>query len=326
MKIQLSDSFVCFRKKPINISIDTAYLYHNDYKKDIPTTYLIFQSHVSVLNDTLYSHRENRFYIEETHLEGSSFNLQDKLERFSLFFKPYVTLHKGVWITMNWTEMYYHWICDALTRLTMCLPYLAGHKVMLPESYRQLPFVMDSLALIGITPFFYKTNNRVKVKEVIIPSHVANSGDFNHTTLLNLKKLYAPYFIENTQRRIFISRSNSTKRNLKNEHVLYPVLLKFGFEILHFETITFLEQIKISSQSSIICGLHGAGFTNMLFMPEGAKVFEIQIENEHNNCFFSMSSELNFNYWFLQAKSIAYGVGEVDVIEFENVLHQVLAS
>ena len=325
MQIKLSDSFVCFRKKPINISTDTAYLYHNDYKKEIPATYLLVQSHVSVLYDSLYSLQENRFYIEETHLEGSSFSSQDKLERFTLFFKPYATLDKGVWITMNWTEMYYHWVCDALTRLSMCLPYLEGHKVLLPDTYRNLPYVVDSLSMLGLTPFYYSSNKRVLVKDIIIPSHVANSGDFNQATLLNLKQLYAPYFIENTQRRIFISRSNSSKRNLKNEHVLYPILLKYGFEILHFETMTFLEQIKISSQSSIICGLHGAGFTNMLFMPEGAKVFEIQIENEQNNCFFSMSSELNFNYWFLQAKSIACGVGEVDMIEFENVLNQVLA-
>ena len=90
--------------------------------------------------------------------------------------------------------------------------------------------------------------------------------------------------------------------------------------------MTFQEQIVVASQSSIICGLHGAGFTNMLFMPLGSKVFEIQIENKQNNCFFAMSSELDFAYWFMLAKSLSPVSSEVDSALFETVLAQVLAS
>lgn len=324
MLICLSDSFVCIRKKPMNISPDTELLYENEYKSEVVSNYVILQSNVSVLNDTLYSLKENHFYIQETHLLGSSFSLQDKLERFALFLMPYTILDKGVWITMNWTEMYYHWICDALTRLAMSFPFLDGHKVMLPESYRQLSFVIDSLAMLGITPFFYITNKRVLVKDVVIPGHVANSGDFNRATLLNLKKLFSPFYKENKQRRIFVSRSNSTKRFLKNEEKMYPILQSKGFEIVCFEYLSFQEQVVLCSESSVICGLHGAGFTNMLFMPEGSKVFEIQIEHEQNNCFFAMSSELEFDYWFVHAKPIASGVGEIELSVFEEILNQVL--
>jgi capsular polysaccharide biosynthesis protein len=325
MEIKLSESFVCFRKKPVNVTIDTEHLYMDAYEKKIVPTYILVASDLSILDDSLYSLKLNHFYIQETHLSESSFSLQNKLERLSLFVRPYIILDKGVWITMNWTEMYYHWICDALTRLTMCLSYLDGHKVLLPESYRQLPFVVDSLALLGITPFFYNTNKRVKVKEVVLPSHVADSGHFNRPYLIGLRTLFAPFFAEKQQRRIFVSRSNSPTRYLDNESELYPILLRYGFEIVYFEAMTFKEQIVLSSQSSVICGLHGAGFTNMLFMPEGSKVFEIQIENKQNNCFFSMSSELGFDYWFVVAKSISSVASKVDICEFEHVLKQIIA-
>jgi capsular polysaccharide biosynthesis protein len=59
-----------------------------------------------------------------------------------------------------------------------------------------------------------------------------------------------------------------------NEDELLPVLEKFGFKVYYFESMTFREQVTLVSGAEIILGMHGAGMTNMIFMPEGRKVVE----------------------------------------------------
>ncbi len=324
MYIKLHDSYISIRNKPKNISKKNEHLYKSAYSKEIPSTYLYILNNVSVVYDTLYSIKLKKFFIEETHLFSSSFNRKNKIDRLLLFVKPYKKLDRGIWITMNWTEMYFHWISDALTRLVMVDHYMSGHKIILPESYSKLSYVTESLKLLGFEPFYYKLNKRISVDNIIIPSHVSRSGDFNKFTLLKLRNAFSKLFLENNNNRIFVSRKYAAHRIIENESDLYSVLNKFNIKIVHFENLTFENQVKLVSQSSFICGLHGAGFTNMLFMPFGSKVFEMQISDEQNNCFYSMSSELNFDYWHLTIEKKENGIGIVNPNEFEYMLDIIL--
>jgi capsular polysaccharide biosynthesis protein len=45
--------------------------------------------------------------------------------------------------------------------------------------------------------------------------------------------------------------------------------------------------------------LHGAGLTNMMFMPKGSIVYELRFENDfQNNCYYTLSSEFNHAYFY----------------------------
>jgi len=62
-----------------------------------------------------------------------------------------------------------------------------------------------------------------------------------------------------------------------------------------------------------LIGIHGAGLTNILFMPKGASVLELRRKDDsHNNCYFSLASALELNYF--------YQLCEVDN---ENIVTQV---
>ena len=68
--------------------------------------------------------------------------------------------------------------------------------------------------------------------------------------------------------------------------------------------MTFEEQIKIYHGANIIGGLHGGGLTNILFMNPGTKLLEVRRENDNlNNCYYTLASELGINYYYVNSKS-----------------------
>jgi capsular polysaccharide biosynthesis protein len=78
------------------------------------------------------------------------------------------------------------------------------------------------------------------------------------------------------------------------------LLLQYGYEIHFFEDYDLKKQIEIMSETKSLIGLHGAGLTNMLFMPANGQVLELRNENDaHNNCYFSLASDLNQAYYYL---------------------------
>ena len=103
---------------------------------------------------------------------------------------------------------------------------------------------------------------------------------------------------------IWISRSKSKHRKIKNESEILPLLERFKFKIIIPEEMTFEEQINIYNNANILGGLHGGGLTNILFMNPGTKLLEVRRENDKlNNCYYTLSSELGINYYYVNSKS-----------------------
>jgi hypothetical protein len=98
------------------------------------------------------------------------------------------------------------------------------------------------------------------------------------------------------RRRLYVSRNDTRKRHVRNEDALYSVLLKMGFEIVTAGTLSFREQATLFSQAEIICGPHGAGLTNMLFAPQGARIIEILPENKILATYFMLAKSLGHSY------------------------------
>lgn len=142
----------------------------------------------------------------------------------------------------------------------------------------------------------------LRVRELLISSHTANTGNYNHILINELRN---KFIIEGeTSRKIFISRLKASKRKITNEHEVIALLKLYNYEIHYFEDYAFSKQIEIMSQAKHLIGLHGAGLTNMLFMKEGGKVMELRNFNDaDNNCYFSLASELNLHYYYQLNKS-----------------------
>lgn len=76
-------------------------------------------------------------------------------------------------------------------------------------------------------------------------------------------------------RRLFVSRGDARKRRLKNEDEILARLDRFDFEFVTPGRLSVADQIALFSDAEIVVGPHGAGLTNLIFMPEGGSVIEI---------------------------------------------------
>jgi capsular polysaccharide biosynthesis protein len=318
-------SHTSMRKAPENINDEDQKLFKHEYESDICETRILDLRNVDVLDDTIFDSSNFSFFPEYTHINGF-FSFRDKLEKLKLFFSKKTICPQAVWITQNWTWMYFHWITDALTRLISVENEITNFPVLLPIEYKKYPFVIESLEILGYEYCFYDTNNRVRVKKMILISHTALPGNYNKFFLNKLRdKFISISTIKKPFRKIYITRQNASQRFIINEKEVIEKLLYYGFEIHAFEDYTLRDQILLMNETCFLVGLHGAGLTNMLFMNAGGKVLELRNQGDYeNNCYFSMASELNHLYYYLQCKGDDFNTSSVNVYVYVNELENII--
>ena len=76
-------------------------------------------------------------------------------------------------------------------------------------------------------------------------------------------------------RRLFVSRADARKPRLLNEDEVFARLERFGFERVMPGRLPVADQVALFSGAQAVAGPHGAGLTNLIFMPEGGAVIEL---------------------------------------------------
>jgi capsular polysaccharide biosynthesis protein len=210
----------------------------------------------------------------------------------------------ALWTTDDWSYGYFHWLTDALTRLYVVRERLHDFVLLLPSDYESLDFVQASLKCFGVRDVEYVGRNEVlRCRRLFMPTHTAPSGNYNEAIIREVRALLlrghgdADYRGEGE--RIYISRGRAPKRKIVNEDAVREMLETFGFQIIYAEDHSFAQQVHICSRARYLVSNHGAGLTNMLFMPEGASVLELRHHTDAvNNCYFTLSSALNLRYFY----------------------------
>lgn len=86
---------------------------------------------------------------------------------------------------------------------------------------------------------------------------------------------------------IYVSRLGSS-RSPKGEAKLQSSLSMLGVRVIRSESLTFVEQLELYSEATLILGPHGAGLANMVFAPQG-EVVELGNPLWPNPCFEILS-------------------------------------
>lgn len=289
------------REQPKNIENDDVLLFEHEFEKKIRDTHLIIISNGIVLQDIIVKLLESpRKYLRYT-LAHPTITIKYIFKRFLAFKRGLNTIEKGVWIIDNWSLGYFHWLTDALPRLLASNREEKHYPVILPERYKQISYITESLNLLEAQIIYYNEQIPLRVKELLITSHTADTGNYNHILINELRnKLRNKFTIAgDPNRKVFVSRLKAAYRKITNEHEVIDLLKSFNYEIHYFEYYAFSKQVEIMSQAKHLIGLHGAGLTNMLFMKEGGKILELRnLNDSHNNCYFSLASELNLHYYY----------------------------
>jgi capsular polysaccharide biosynthesis protein len=202
----------------------------------------------------------------------------------------------------TWTKNYYHWITQALPRLLLAQQTNQQFTLLLPQDH-QSEFHKASLKLLQVDSWqtIERKNQYYDVRNLWYPSHDIQIGDYNDDliTLLRDKLSKVEPQSELQKKRLFIKRASKERRNIVNEDDVLKTFLSFDFEIVDFEQHSFEEQILLAGKASVLAGVHGAGLTNMIFMPAHSTVFELttRINGEHYY-YYSLSNALTHRYYY----------------------------
>jgi hypothetical protein len=105
----------------------------------------------------------------------------------------------------------------------------------------------------------------------------------------------AKYSAEKSKkRRLFVSRSG-TLRNLKNEHALFLIAERLGFEYYLPEKSS--DPIADFYHAEAVIGSHGAGLTDIIFMQEGSLIIEL-LPTDHKFCYFATLGKISNHHYY----------------------------
>lgn len=219
-----------------------------------------------------------------------------------------VTLDEpALWVTDDWSHGYFHWLADALPRLLAAREYLSEAVLLLPARFRGLEFVASSLRAFAPRDVrFIKEGEVYFCRELLVPTQTPPSGEFNEPLIRELRALLVGFHAGGAEAggdegsvSVYISRARAPKRKVENEEEVVALVREFGYEVFYAEDLTFAEQVSVHARAGRLVSIHGAGLTNMLFMPEGGSVLEFRKEGHaYELCYFAMASALGLRYFY----------------------------
>lgn len=298
---------VSARKLPANFEQQDMPLFEHELFKDLPPLEVVELKDVKATSEGLLFDR-NRIMIESF---ARPANFQ-KWRRRSVV-KAYVQSlllrrsrqvdHPVVWATDDWSLGYFHWLCDVLPRIVIASDELRNSTLLLPHDFQNVEFVHASLETLGVTNIEYIPDGEVvKCSQMFLPRQTAASGDFNEPVIAEVRDHFRRRLKSsaiNHDRRVYVSRENAAKRRVVNEQQVQDLLKEYDFELVRAEELTFLEQVELFGSARYLIGAHGAGMTNMLFMPDKSHMLEFRkVGDNVNNCYFNMASALGIAYYY----------------------------
>jgi len=326
MARDIKNSILSERKLPVNIKSDDIHLFAHEQKKYIPKPKIKYKKNALVVNNTIIGIKYPRLYFKDTFFENPGFKkiIKDTLKNLIRNKKKITVIQKASWILDNKSSVYFHFICDALTRAIFIDDYTKNYPVLLTKDFIDRSYVHDILKFMEI-PYIQMEDNYYYVKELLITSHTAPSGNYNPNIITKLSSKFTLHHVhgESSNRRIWIDRKGE-RRDIKNWDEVLKILKKFKFEIINFKEYDIAEKNKLMMNTEFLMGVFGSGLTNMIMLPKTAKVIELRKKGDnHNNAFFSLASELKLPYYYFQVDvvgHITHGEVQIDTNKFEKFL------
>lgn len=293
-----------FRNIPLNLKETDKHLFEHEFIKYYYAPFFKIISNCFITNQLVVI-KNFRILMDDEYF-STNVQIQSGRIRFKIMirslFKKKIKLVDCILAIDNWSKGYFHWMTDVLPKLISLPEKYRSHILLLPKAYEELAFIQESLQRLNFDKIYYFENDEViKATELIIPGILAQTGNYNDRIMNVLRKQILGSFNIRAKKtaRVFVLRNKNISRKIINEIEIVELVKKYGFTVICFEELTWNEQVELMSSCSMLIGIHGAGLTNILFMPLGSSVLELRRKDDtHNNCYFSLASALELKYFY----------------------------
>jgi capsular polysaccharide biosynthesis protein len=220
----------------------------------------------------------------------------------SLWLPPPVEL-AGNWtsVVSLWTRWsnYYHWFTDALPRLALLDRLPTDTRILLPANLQ--PFQLETLKLMGLMERCRPTPERhLAVENYFFSAPTAMTGCTNPYAVRFLRNRFLP-FADTGYRgpeKIWLLRRGKS-REVVNEREVAAFLSRRGWTAVNPESLSVGQQIQLFAGARAVCGVHGAGLTNILWSAPGCTIIELMADNYLNGCYESISACLDVRHRYV---------------------------
>jgi len=317
------------RSLPKNLNFKDLHLFEKELVKNISISNYRFLKNIFIVKNTIFKPLPPYFYIKDTFFERPTLIkiIKDTMKNIIRSEKKISTIDKASWILDNKSTVYFHFICDSLTRAVLIDERIKDYPVLLTHDFIGNNFVYEFLDYLEI-PYIQMENKYYYIKDLLITPHTAPSGNYDPKLIKKLSYKFTKNntSLESKNKRIWIDRKNE-RRDVKNLEEVKKILKKFNFEIVNFKDYSVLEKINLLGKTEYLMGAFGSGLTNMLMLPSSSKLIELRKKGDsHNNAFFSLSSELDLPYYYFEVDivgHITHGQVDIDIIKFESFLNSI---
>ncbi|PPS43391.1 DUF563 domain-containing protein [Chroococcidiopsis sp. TS-821] len=291
------------------------------------------------VNQNIILETTTPYHCQESHLEGSVAIRALVIKSFLAENTP--EIDTACSLINAWSQNYWHWIIDCLTRLEGIEFYQqqTGIKPKLIIDAHPTAWQIDSLKLLGYQPedCIQWNKSRLRVKKLIISSFRRHYDKVYSVEAPSASRWLRERMLSNLTKtnrhfssRIFISRRQAQGRRIINEDDVIATLANFGFVAYVLEEMNFDDEVRLFAQATMVVAPHGAGITNIIFAQNLTliELFGVSV----SPCFANLARGLGFQYGYLQCYSpytaLRYHDSDmvVNTMQLKKLLVQMLAS
>ena len=205
-------------------------------------------------------------------------------------------------LSSTWDSNFYHFIFDVLGKVAVHDYFGYDFKSIKYLFNIQFEFQRQFIELLELDTVSFDASSLIRMRSSYLPSYFCTHGAQPPLNLINflrrelLCKTVFPCQIISSK--IFLSRRDARNgRALLNEDQVFEKVFKpRGYVKVFPEDFSIRQQISLMSQARSIAGAHGAAFSLMIFMPDGASIFEIHSPYYFNPCFKHLAKNCGFIY------------------------------
>jgi len=210
---------------------------------------------------------------------------------------------------------YFHFIFDILPKIYLLKSEIDLNSLdffYLNEPKNWQIKILNELGIQKEKLLSSKKNKHILADEIYAVDHPWYSHGYIQYNLNKIPKWIVNYnrkqFLNENKKKyskkIFLDRSNSQYNHcqIRNLADMLAFAKKNELKIYRPENLSFKKQIRLFNNSSIICGAHGASFTNIIFCRPGTKIIEIIPKDHPNKKCERISKILKLKYYRVQTK------------------------
>lgn len=183
-------------------------------------------------------------------------------------------------IHTKWAN-YSFWITSSLVRLLMLQNSGEDFTLLYPEEWDNVAYIQETLKIFPNLKYKRIPEGvHIQVKNLLLPEVRPFTACFNGEELQMVHdyivaRIPEEYKSRTYPARIYVTRRKAKYRKIVNEQEVVALLEKYGFSVIDFDDMTFWEQVAQMQAAKAFISIHGAGYSNTMFMNRRTSVVEI---------------------------------------------------